>query len=179
MIALEKTRWSRQLVEAIHNISFQTKEAWANIKLLCKGENIHHSSPKTIHMRMVSGELATTNEENVWVLPGHFRKVLNDMKPIDTSVINGLFLRKAIQELDLPPEWVEFIIEVVEPTNNKAPRLNDVPPNAFKAMTENKLLHLVALCTYRTTIALVKIDHQFAIECSCTLSSYRKPDCGR
>ena len=38
---------------------------------------------------------------------------------------------------------------------------------------------LVALCTYRTTRALVRIDYQFAIECSCTLSSYRKPDCGR
>ena len=65
VIAMAKTRWSRHLVEAIHNMSFQPKEAWANIKLLCKGEKSHHYSPQTIQVRMESGELETTDEENV------------------------------------------------------------------------------------------------------------------
>ena len=95
--AMAKTRWLRHLVEAIHNMSFQPKEAWANIKLLCKGYKSHHSSPQTIQMRMASGELAMTNEENVWVFAGHFGKVLNDMKPTNISVINIIHLRKAMQ----------------------------------------------------------------------------------
>ena len=97
VVAMAKTSWSCHLVEAIHNMSFQPKEAWANIKLLCKGYKSHHSSPQTIHMRMASGELAMTNGENVLVFAGHFGKVLNDMKPTDTSVINGIHLREAMQ----------------------------------------------------------------------------------
>ena len=93
-------------------------------------------------MRMASGELATTDKENVRVFAGHFVKVLNDMKPTNTSVINVIHLRKAMKELDSPPEWAEFIIAVVELTNDNIPGLNGVPPNAFKAMMAENLLHL-------------------------------------
>ena len=91
---------------------------------------------------MASGELATTDEENVWFFAGHFGKVLNDMKPTYTSVINGIHLREAMQELDSPLEWLEFIIAVVDLTNDKATGLNGVPPNALKVMTAENLLHL-------------------------------------
>ena len=37
VMAMAKTRWSRQLVKVIHKMSFQPKETWSNIKLLCKG----------------------------------------------------------------------------------------------------------------------------------------------
>ena len=92
MIEMAKTHWSRNLVEAIHNMSFQPKEAWENIKLLCKGDKSHHSSPQSIQMSMASGELVTTDEENVWVFAGHFGKVFNDMKPTNTSVIKSIHL---------------------------------------------------------------------------------------
>ena len=46
---------------------------------------------------MASGELATTDKENVWVFAGHFGNVLNDMKPTNISVINIIHLRKAMQ----------------------------------------------------------------------------------
>ena len=48
VIAMAKTHWSHHLVEAIHNISFQPTEAWANIKMLYKGEKSHHYSPQSI-----------------------------------------------------------------------------------------------------------------------------------
>ena len=54
-------------------------------------------------MSMASGELATTDEENVRVFAGHFGKVLNDMKPTDTSVIKRIHLPEAMKEIDLPP----------------------------------------------------------------------------
>ena len=65
VIEMAKTRWWRHLVEAIHNMSFQPKEAWENIKLLCKGEKSHHSTPHSILIRVATGELTTTDEENV------------------------------------------------------------------------------------------------------------------
>ena len=123
-------------------MSFQPKEAWEKIKLLCKGEKSHHYSPQYIQIRMESVEPATTDEENMWFFVGHFGKVLNNMKPTDTSVINGIHLREAMQELDSPPEWAEFIIAVVEITNDKDIGLNAVPPNEFKAVTAENLFHL-------------------------------------
>ena len=89
------------------------------------------------------------DEDNVWVFAGHFGKVLNDMKPTNTSVINVIHLRKAMKELDSPPEWAEFIIAVVDLTNDKSHGLNGVPPNAFKSMTAENLLHiLTSSCNY-------------------------------
>ena len=44
-------------------------------------------------------------------------------------------------ELDKVPTWAEFMIAVTELTNDKAPGLNNVPPNAFKAMDEANLRH--------------------------------------
>ena len=44
--------------------------------------------------------------------------------------------------MDLPPVWAEFTIAVTDITNNKAPGLNNAPPNAFMAMTPENLLHL-------------------------------------
>ena len=67
VIAMAKTRWSRHLAEVIHDMNFRPKEAWANIRLLSKGERSHHSATSTIQLRMPSGELATTDEENARV----------------------------------------------------------------------------------------------------------------
>ena len=50
------------------------------------------------------------------------------MKPTDDSVINNIQLRDALTELDIPPEWTEFTIEITELTNDKAPGLNNPPP---------------------------------------------------
>ena len=55
VIAMAKTRWSRHLVEVIHSMYFQPKEAWVNIRLLSKGENSHHASLHTIRMILTSG----------------------------------------------------------------------------------------------------------------------------
>ena len=91
---MAKTRWSRHLVEVIHNMNFRPKEAWKNIRLLSKGERSHHSTPSTIQMRMPSGELATTDEENVRVFSDHFGKVLKYLKDKDDSVIEEIIARE-------------------------------------------------------------------------------------
>ena len=78
-------------------------------------------------MRMPSVELATTNKENFWVFSAHVEKVLNNLKGTDDSVIDDIILPEVSTELDLNPEWAEFIIAVVELINDKSPGLNNVP----------------------------------------------------
>ena len=37
IIEISKARWSIHLAETIHNMSFNPKGAWENIRILCKG----------------------------------------------------------------------------------------------------------------------------------------------
>ena len=71
-----------------------------------------------MHVKLPSGELATTDKENMKLFSVHFGKVLNDMKPTDESVINKIQLQDTLTELDTPPEWAEFTIAVTELTND-------------------------------------------------------------
>ena len=93
-------------------------------------------------MRLLSGDPATTEEDNVRVFSVHFGKVLNDMNPTNDSVINGINLQDELKELGLPTEWEEFIIVVTDLTNDKDPGLSNAPPNTFKVATTENLLHL-------------------------------------
>ena len=79
-------------------------------------------------MRLLSGDPATTDEDNVRVFSVHFGKVLNDTKPTNDSIINEIHLQDALIELDLSPEWAEFIITVTDLTNDKATGLINAPP---------------------------------------------------
>ena len=89
-------------------------------------------------MRLPSGNLAENDIENVSVFADHFKKVLNNHKTTDTTVIN---LREVMGELDDPPLWTEYILAIQELTHDKSPGLNVVPPNAFKSMSEENLRH--------------------------------------
>ena len=69
------------------------------------GESSHHTTPKLIQMRLPLENLAENDEENVSVFANHFKKVLNNHKPTDTTVINEIYLREVMVELDDPPLW--------------------------------------------------------------------------
>ena len=129
------------MAEEIHNMHFKPKEAWVSIGRLTGGESSHHTSPKVIQTRLPSGNLAENDEENVSVFENHFKKVLNNHKTKDKTVINEINLREVMGELDAPPLWTEYIRAIQELTNDKSPGLNGVPPNAFKSMSEENLRH--------------------------------------
>ena len=92
-------------------------------------------------MRLPSGSLAENDEGNVSVLANHSKNVLNNHKPTDTTVINDIYLREVMEELDTPPLWKKFISAIQELTNEKSPGLNGFPPNAFKSMSLENLCH--------------------------------------
>ena len=62
-------------------------------------------------------------------------------------MINDIHLREEISEHDVPHSLTEFINATPELTNDKAPGLNGVPPNDFKSMSEDTLLHHFDLFT--------------------------------
>ena len=50
---------------------------------MCKGRKAHHTSPELFQMRITSGDLAETDEDNAKVFLKHFEKVLNNKKSIN------------------------------------------------------------------------------------------------
>ena len=120
---------------------FNPKEAWVSIIRVTGGKSSHHTSPKVIHMRLPSGNLAENDKETVSVFANHSKKVLNNHKTTDKTVINEINLREFMGELDDPPLLTEYICAIQELTNDKSPGLNGVPPNAFKFMSEENLRH--------------------------------------
>ena len=127
-----KSRWPRHLAETIHNMSFNPKGAWENIQTLCKGEKAHHTSPKIIQMRLPSGDLAETDEENSKVFAKQSGKLLNNKKIINNNFLNNIKSREVMYKLDVPPSWKELTEAVKYLTNDKAPGLNGVPPTPSK-----------------------------------------------
>ena len=83
-------------------------------------------------MRLPSEDLAETDEDNAKLFVKHFRKVFKNKKSINNNVLNNINSREVMNKLDVPPSWKEFTEAVKYLTNNKAPGLNGVTPNAFK-----------------------------------------------
>ena len=60
-------------------------------------------------MRLPSGELAETDEDNAKVFAKHFGKLLNNKKIINNNVLNNMDSRDVMYKLELPPSWKEFV----------------------------------------------------------------------
>ena len=75
---------------------FNPKGAQENMQILCKGEKANHTYQKLIQMRIPSGDLAETDEDNVKVFAKHFGKVLNKKKSIHNNVLNNINSREVM-----------------------------------------------------------------------------------
>ena len=73
-------------------------------------------------MRLPLGNLTDNDEENVIVFANHFKKVLNNHKPTDRTVINEINLWEVMEELDNPPLWTEYISAIQELETTSSPQ---------------------------------------------------------
>ena len=74
----------------------------------------------------------------------HFEKVYTHHRPIDWKVMLDIEQRTTLWELDASILWEELRKAIAKLANGKSPGLNDVPPDAFKALTDEKLRTLLA-----------------------------------
>ena len=88
LIYLAKESWSAHQAEKIHNMSFNPKAAWENVKILNGCTTSHHAKPTIMRVRLPTGKIAKTDKENAEVLGPHFEKVFNNHRPIEWKVIN-------------------------------------------------------------------------------------------
>ena len=122
---------------------FNTKEAWKSVKIISGGETSHHENPTITRMRLPDGNTAKTDAQNAYVLGPQFSKVFCADRPIGWSALDEVRQRDVTQEIYQPISWDELKAAVTNLTNDKAPGLNKLPHNAFKALNNDNLTHLL------------------------------------
>ena len=132
--SLAKSKWYAHHSAKIHDMAFNPRLAWESIKILNGGDTAHHIEKKVMALKLPNGKLAENDAENQSVMHPHLNKVYNNTRPVDYTVLELIEQRAIMEELDAPFTWKEFSNAVNGLKNCKAPGLNGVPPEAFKAM---------------------------------------------
>ena len=142
-ISLAKAAWSTHQAKIIHSMRFTPREAWESVKILAGGMTSHHEKPTVMRLRLTNGELAANDAENASVMGPHIEKVYRNQRPVDWSALQGLLQRTSMLKPDNLISWEEVKLAVSKSSNGKSLGLNDVPPDAFKALDNQNLLTLL------------------------------------
>ena len=84
---------------------FNPKEAWESVLVLSGGDTSHPALPIVMRMRIIIGELSTTDSENASAFGPHFHRVFNNHRLIDWPVLDKIRQREVMDELDHPISW--------------------------------------------------------------------------
>ena len=142
-ISLAKAAWSAFQANKIHNMRFTPKTAWESVKVLAGGMASHHKAPTVMRLKLPCGKLASTDAENASVMGPHCEAVYTNHRNVAWRALSAILQRADLLELDDAITWDELRRAVAKLKNGKSPGLNDVPPDAFKALTEKNLATLL------------------------------------
>ena len=138
-IDLAKTRWSAFQAAWINKMRFTPKEAWKGVKILVGGKESHHVKPVFMILCLPSGDLASNDVQNASVMVPHLSKVYSNHRPVTWEVTNGIEQRYTVPDIDHSIKWEEIKLAIAKLANEKSPGLNDVPPDAFKALSNQNI----------------------------------------
>ena len=118
---------------------FTHKDSWKGVKILVGGKESHHIKPVVMRLRLPNGELASTNEKNAYVMGPHLSKVYLNHNPVIWEVIDNIEKRDTVPDIDHPIELEEIKLAIAKLANEKSPGLNDVPPDVFRALSNQNI----------------------------------------
>jgi hypothetical protein len=87
-------------------------------------------------MKLESRDLASNAKENMSVFGMHFHKVLNNHRPVDSSVLNLIKQKPCLTAIDATITFKKVKHAINKLEKGKAPGLNGIPPEALKAMDD-------------------------------------------
>ena len=92
-----------------------------------------------MRMRLTGGTLATTDAGNASILAPHFERIYTRDRPITWEALDDIPTRDTVEGINQLIEWEEVKVAVRKLANRKSPGPNDVPPDAFKALSNQNL----------------------------------------
>ena len=154
-IELAKARWSDFQAARIYKMRFTPKEARKGVKILVGGKKSHLIKPVVMRLRLPNGELASTNKQNVSVMGPHLSKVHSNHRPVTWEVTDDIEQRDTVPDIDHSIKWEEIKLVIAKLANEKSHGLNGVPPDAFKALSNQ---NIDILLNFYTSYCKGKID---------------------
>jgi hypothetical protein len=133
---LTKARWYSGICGKIHNMKMNPCLAWENICILTGGETDHHKMTINMAMKMEDATLGSNTKENMSVFGMHFHKVLNNHRPVDTTVLDLIQQKPCLNAINMPITFREVKAAINKLKKGKSPGLNGIPPEALKAMND-------------------------------------------
>ena len=115
------------------------KYAWKVVKILVGGKESHHDDPVVMRMQLLNVKVATTDAKNASILSPHFKRVYTAHHPITWDAREEIHQRDILFQIDEPIEWDEFMQAICNLANEKSPGLNEVPPDAYKTLSNQNL----------------------------------------
>jgi len=85
------------------------------------------------------GELASNDKQHASVMGPHISKVYSNHRSVTWEVANDINQRDIISKIDHPIEWKEIKLAITKLINERSPRLNEVPPDAYKNLSDQTL----------------------------------------
>ena len=73
----------------------------------------------------------------------HLEKVYRNSRPVEWSELQEILQLTSMLEINTLISWEELKQAVTNLSNGKSPGLNEVPPDAFKALDNQNLLTLL------------------------------------
>ena len=115
------------------------KTAWESVKVLAGGMSSHHKAPTVMRFKLPNGKLAATDAENASILGPHFERVYTNHRKVDWAVLDDILQRATMMEIDGEITWEEMTKAITKLANGNSSGLNEVPLDAFKALSEKNL----------------------------------------
>ena len=84
-------------------------------------------------MRLPNGTLGSNSSENMAVFGPHFERVFSNHQPFDLSILDLIPQQEQLMEIDHPIMFSEVDKAINKLKPGKAPGLNGIPPEAYKA----------------------------------------------
>ena len=134
-ISLAKVTWSSYQADRVHAMKFTPKDAMKSVTILVGDKESHHDNPVVMRMRLPTVKLATTDAKNASILTPQFEGVYTAHRPIYWDTLDYIHQKDIIFQIDEPIEWDKFMQAICKLVNEKSPSLKEVPPYAFKTLS--------------------------------------------
>jgi hypothetical protein len=142
MVLLAKLCWYSHVCLHIHNMRMNPRAAWEYIRILRGSKATHHKKSVNMAMRIPDGSLVASSTKNMGVFGLHFERVFSNHRPVDFSLLDLIPQQEQLMEIDRPITFAEVDKAINKLKSGKAPGLNRIPPEAYKAMEKAMRLQI-------------------------------------
>ncbi len=133
MVLLARSSWYSYVCLHIHGMHMNPWVAW-EYRILRGSKAAHHKKSVNMTMHLPDGSLAASSTKNMSVFGLHFERVFSNHRPVDFSVLDLIPQQEQLMEIDHPIIFAEVDKAINKLESGKAPGLNGILPEAYKAM---------------------------------------------